>query len=189
MAETINSSKILKRELFISFAIYYFPLMILMSIIVLSVDFLKENSAFYYPTLCLLFPALVSIAMAIIRVRIVWEIKQIPELKVIAAFLSVVFFMLLIEKLIYSVFETPDSLGVFLYLSAFLLSISWFKMQKEALKLNTLVKLLILTSTFFIFIWIFLFALFRSIYSSLVLLSWIILFVISLYALKKIGGD
>lgn len=111
-----------------------FPLVILMSIVVLSIDFLKQNIAFYYPILCLLFPALVSVAMAIVRIRVVWGVKQIPELKVTAAFLSIVFLMLLIEKLIYSVFVTPDLLGAIFYLLAFLLSTLWFKMQKEALR-------------------------------------------------------
>jgi hypothetical protein len=165
--EIKSTRNILKRELFISFAIYYFPLVILMSIVVLSVDFLKQNIAFYYPILCLLFPALVSVAMAIVRIRIVWGIKQIPELKLTAAFLSIVFLMLLIEKLIYSVFVTPDLLGAIFYLLAFLLSTLWFKMQKEALRKGTFLKLLVLASTFFMFIWIVLFALFRSVLITL----------------------
>jgi hypothetical protein len=118
-ADSENVGRIFKRELFTSFCTYYFPLLILMSTVVLSVDYLKQNIGFTYLVLCLLFPAIASVAMAFVRLKIVWGLEYR------STFFSI----------------------------AYLASLLWFVLLKEEVDRSAVAKMLILASTFFIFIW------------------------------------
>jgi len=179
MEENI-ASKVFKRELFTCFCIYYFPVMILMCMVVLGIDYLKRNIAVTGPLLCLLFPAIVSVAMAFIRVKIVWGLEYKPNWKNQALFLTVVSLMFLIEKVSYTVLQQPDFAGIVFFSLLLLIAIAWYKFSKENVEYENVAKMLVLVSAGFIFLWFVFVIIVRAAYSMIVLLSWISLFLFNL---------
>lgn len=180
------AKKIFRRELFTSFSICYFPLMILMCIIVLKVDVLERNIAIAFPLLCLLFPAIVSVVMAFVRVRIVWGIEYKPNWRNQSLFLAIISFMFLLEKLLYTILQQPDFTGIAFFSILLLVALLWYKISKQRVEYKTVAQMLVLVSTLFILVWSVFTIVFKTVYSAIVLMSWILLFLISLrIALKK----
>lgn len=182
------ASKAFKRELYVSFCIYYFPVMILMCMVVLNVDYLKSNISVTFPLLCVLFPAIVSIAMAFIRVKIVWGLEYKPNWKNFTLFLAVISIMLLIEKISYSILEQPDLTNIGIFIAVLLISLVLYKFSNEKVDYKTVAKMLLTVSVIFMFVWFVFAVIVRTIYSMIVLLSWVLLFFFSLHTVLK-GGE
>jgi len=184
--ERDTASQILKRELFTCFCLYYFPLMFLMWFIVLNIDVLKQNIAITAPLLCFIFPAIFSIVMAFIRVRIVWGLEYKPNWKNQFLFLAIISLMLLIEKLTYSILESPDFMGVTFFGILLVLSLTLYSLSKQKPDYVAVAKMLAMVSPIFIFGWFVFAVIVKAVYSIIVLLSWTLLFCFSLLKIKKI---
>ena len=183
------ASQIFKRELFTSFCIYYFPVMILMCMIVLRVDYLRKSITITFPLLCLLFPAIVSIIMAFVRVKIVWKVEYKPNWKNQALFIMVLSVMFLIEKIIYTILQQPDFAGILFFLILLLIASLWYKSLKQKVDYETVAKMLIIVSIIFIFFWSIFVVIVKATYSIIVLLSWILLFCFNLNFVLKSGRE
>jgi len=181
--------ELFKRELFASFSIYYFPLMFLMAAIVLSVDFLKQNISIAGPLLAIIFPGIVSVAIAFLRVKFVHKMEYKPNLKNFFLFLSVVSSVFLIQAISYSISQEADSNSVIAYSVIMFLSIGLYKLSKGETNYKTVAKILALISPIFILEWFAFSLVLRTIYSFITLASWLLIFVVSLRVLLKRGNE
>ncbi len=181
--------ELFKRELFASFSIYYFPLMILMSGVVIKVDFLRENIAIAGPLLAIVFPGIVSIIIAFLRVRFVHKVDYKPNLKNFFLFLSIVSSVCLIQAISYSIFQELDLYGLIVYSIVLFLSIGLYILSKGETDYKTVAKILVIVSPFFVLEWLVFSLVLRTIYSFITLISWILVFVGSLIVLVKKGGE
>jgi len=161
--------------------------MILMCMIVLGVDYLKYNIAITFPLLCLLFPAIVSVIMAFVRVKIVWKVEYKPNWKNQALFIMILSVMFLIEKITYTILQQPDFAGILFFLILLLIVSLWYKSLKQKVDYETVAKMLVIVSVIFIFFWSIFVIIVRATYSIIVLLSWILLFCFSLRFVLKEG--
>ena len=153
--------------------------------VILNVDFLKRNIAITTPILAVLFPAIVSVIMAFVRVRVVHKIEYKPNLKNFALFLSIVSLALLVEKILYSILHQPDLAGIAVFSVIFLISLAFYRFSKEKVNYKTVAKMLVVVSIVFVFVWFIFTVIVRAIYSLIVLTSWLIILVISLRVLLK----
>ncbi len=179
------ASRLFKRELFASFAIYYFPLMILMSAIVINVDFLRENAGTVGSILVIIFPAVVSITAAFLRVRFVHKVEYKPNLKNFFLFLTIVSTIFLIQAVSYSISYYPDPINVAIYAAVLVLSYTLYKLSKGKVDYRTVAKMLTLVSPLFILIWSVFAAINKVLYSFIVLAAWLVVFLVSLRVLVK----
>ncbi len=99
--------------------------------------------------------------------------------------------MFVFERVAYSLIYTPDVYGIIAVSAMLAATLVWFTLSKEKLEVRSIAKMLILASTLFTFIWLVFAAIVRTLYGFIVLASWILLFFVSLYVLKKKrrGGD
>ena len=183
-----TASQIFKRGLFTCFCLYYFPLMFLMYFVVLSIDVLKQNIAITAPLLCFIFPAIFSVIMAFIRVRIVWGLEYKLNWKNQFLFLAIISLMLLIEKLTYSLLESPDFMGVMFFGFLLIVSLILYRSSKQKPNYVAVAKMLAVVSPIFVFGWFVFAVIVKAVYSIVVLLSWILLFCFSLRFVLK-GGE
>lgn len=163
--------------------------MILMCMIVLRVDYLRKSITITFPLLCLLFPAIVSIIMAFVRVKIVWKVEYKPNWKNQALFIMVLSVMFLIEKIIYTILQQPDFAGILFFLILLLIASLWYKSLKQKVDYETVAKMLIIVSIIFIFFWSIFVVIVKATYSIIVLLSWILLFCFNLNFVLKSGRE
>jgi len=182
------AKKLFKRELFASFAIYYFPLMILMSAIVVNVDFLKRNAGTLGPLLVILFPAFVSITVAFIRLKFVHKVEYKPNLKNFFLFLAVISAVFLIQAMSYSALYHPELINTAIYATMLVLSYTLYRLSKGKTDYIIVAKILASVSPLFILVWSVFAAINRVLYSFIVLAAWLVVFVVSLVILKKGGG-
>ena len=179
--------ELFKRELFASFSIYYFPLMFLMAVILLNVDFLKQNIGITGPLLGIIFPAIVSVVIAFLRVKFVHKMEYKPNLKNFFLFLSVVSSVFLIQAISYSLSQELDLNSIIAYSVIMFLSIGLYKLSKGKANHKTVAKILAIVSPIFILEWFAFSLVLRTIYSFITLASWLLVFIGSLGVLLKRG--
>ena len=181
--------ELFKKELFASFSIYYFPLMFLMAAVVLNVDFLRQNIAIAGPLLAIIFPGIVSVVVAFLRVKFVHGIEYKPNLKNFFLFISIISSVFLIQAISYSIFEELDLNSIIAYSVIMFLSIGLYKRSKGEVNHKTAAKILVLISSIFILEWLTFSIVLRTVYAYISLATWLFVFIVSLRILLKRGDN
>jgi len=180
--------ELFKRELFANFSIYYFPLMFLMAAVVLSVDFLKQNIATIGPFLVIIFPGIVSVVIAFLRIKFIHRVDYKPNLKNFFLFLSVVSSVFLLQAISYSIFQELDFNSVIAYSAITFSSFSLYKLLRGEVNYKTVAKILALISPIFVLEWLVFSLVLRTVYSFITLTCWLVVLIASLRVVLK-GGE
>ncbi len=174
-----TKAKIFRREL-ITALMFYFPVMIIIASILMPLGVPTE--------MILLLPLVILVLVAYVRTKYYYGINYKPNTKNLSALLMIATAMFLLEKILYSITVRFDFYGIVTFSATLIFAVVWFRLSKDRLDNKALAQMLIPISAFFTFIWFVFAVIVKAMYSFIVLLGWILLFLISLRQLIKSFG-